>query len=120
VALATAGLWRHLPAAWLVVGVAGALTTWDLDNFAARLGRYAPRPDHARLVKDHLRRLLMVTGAGVALGEAALKIRLTLSLGVVMGLGLLAFFLLMKAARLLADDENDAPASNPSGTDRLA
>ncbi len=117
VALSAAGLWRQLPAAWLVVAVAAALAAWDLDSFAARLARFAPGPDHARLVKDHLVRLLLVVGAGIALGEVSLVIRLTLGLGVVMGLGLLAFLILTQAARLLAGDGGEAPASKPDGSD---
>ena len=104
VTLAVGGLWLNLPAAWLVAGVAAALTTWDLDNFAAQLGRFEPRPDHAGLVKNHLGRLLIVTGVGLVLGEAALVTRLTLGLGVVVGLGVLAFIILTQAARLLGGD----------------
>ena len=111
VMLAAYGLWHQAPAAWLVVGVAAALVTWDLDGFAARLAPYAPLPDEARLVRLHLVRLLLVAGAGVGLGEAALHLRLTLGLGVAAGLGLLAFLFLTQAARRLGRDEEPPPGA---------
>jgi hypothetical protein len=104
---AVAGLWRNLPAAWLVAIVAATLAAWDLDSFAARLRRFEPRPDHAGLVKNHLGRLLAVTGLGVILGEAALSLRLRLSLGGVAVIGLLAFIILLQGMRLLGRDTQE-------------
>jgi hypothetical protein len=103
VLLAVNGLWHNLAAEWLVAGVAAALAAWDLDGFAARLALFEPRPEHARLIRSHLGRLALVTGVGLALGEVALRLRLTLGVSLVVGLGLLAFFLLIQAARLLAE-----------------
>jgi hypothetical protein len=99
------GLWRSLPAEWLVAGVAAAVVAWDLDGFAARLARFERRPEHARLIRNHLGRLLLVAGVGLVLGEVALRLTLSLGLGLVVGLGLLAFFLLVQAARLLSEAE---------------
>jgi len=104
VGCAVAGLWRNLPAAWLVADVAAALAAWDLDGFAARLARYEPRRDEPRLVANHVGRLLGVTGLGVILGEAALVLRLALGLGEVAAVALLAFILLLQGMRLLDGD----------------
>ncbi len=104
VGCAAAGLWLDVPAAWLVAGVAAALAAWDLDGFAARLARYEPRPDQSQLVKIHLERLLAVMGPGVILGEAALLLRLTLGLGVVAVVGILALVILLLGMRLLGGD----------------
>jgi hypothetical protein len=106
---AVSGLWRHLPAAALVVVMALALAAWDLDGFAARLARFQPRRDQSQFVKNHLARLLVVIGIGMALGEAALLLRLSLGLGWVAALGLLAVFILLQALRLLGGEEA-APA----------
>jgi hypothetical protein len=107
VGCAVAGLLRDVPVAGLVVGVAAVLAAWDLDGFAARLGRFEPRPDQAKLVKHHLQRLAVVIGLGVILGEAALTLRLTLGLGGVAALGLLAVIILLQAVRLLGGETEE-------------
>jgi hypothetical protein len=112
VGCAAVGLWRNLPVAWLVVGVAAALATWDLDGFAARLARYEPLPDQTPLVTNHLGRLLAVTGLGVVLGEAALTLRLALGPGEVAAAGLLAFIILLLGMRLLGGDSEERVKSN--------
>jgi hypothetical protein len=104
---AVAGLWRNLPAAWLVASVAIALAAWDLNGFAARLARYEQRPDETRLVKNHVGRLLGVTGLGVILGEVALTLRLALGLGGLALVGLLAFIILLQGMRLLGGDSEE-------------
>jgi hypothetical protein len=101
--VAVNGLWHGLPAVWLVAGIAAALCAWDLDSFAVRLARFEPRPEHARLVRSHLARLLLVNGAGLILGEAALRLRITLGVSLTVGLGLVAFVILTQAARLLGE-----------------
>jgi hypothetical protein len=108
VGCAVVELWRNVPAAWLVAGVAVALAAWDLDGFAARLARYEPRPDRKQLVKNHLGRLLGVIGLGLILGEVALALRLALSLGEVAAVGLLAIGILLVGMRLLGGDSGNA------------
>ncbi len=112
VGCAVAGLWRNVPAAWLVAGVAAALAAWDLDGLAGRLARYGPSPDQTQLVKNHLGRLLGVIGPGVILGEAALVLRLTLGLGWVALAGLMAFVILLVGMRLLGEDSQAAVKKN--------
>lgn len=114
VGVAAGGLWGHLPATGLVVCVAAALGAWDLDGLASRLAQFNPRPEYARLVRNHVGRLLVVLGAGVALGEAALWFRFTLGFGLVLGLGFLAFLILTQAARLLMGE------AAPEGRGRAA
>jgi len=109
---AAAGLWRDVPTAWTVAGVAVALAAWDLDGFAARLARYEPCPDQTQLVINRLGRLLGVIGPGIILGEAALVFRLTLGLGVLAALGLSAFILLLLGMRLLGGDSQRPAKKN--------
>jgi hypothetical protein len=104
---AVVGLVRNFPAGWLVVEVAAALAAWDLDGFTAHLARFAPHPDQAQLVKNHLGRLLAVIGLGVILGEAALALRLSLDLGWVSALGILAMVILLQAVRQLGGEPDE-------------
>jgi hypothetical protein len=115
VGCAVVGLLRAMPAAGLVAAVAAALAAWDLDGFAAQLARFEPRPDQGPLVKNHLGRLLAVTGLGVVLGEAALGLRLALGLGWVAALGLLAVIILLQAVRLLGGEAEEQVKKNDVG-----
>jgi len=101
--LAVNGLWHQLSADWLVGAVTAALCAWDLDGLAVRLARFEPRPEHSRLVQSHVARLLMLMGAGLVVGEAALRIRITLGVSLAVGLGLVVFILLRQAAQVLAE-----------------
>jgi hypothetical protein len=101
---AVVGLVRGFPAGGLVIGVAAALAAWDLDGFAAYLARFGPNPEQTPLLKKHLGRLLVVLGGGVILGEAALVLRVTLSLGWVATLGILAMVILLQAVRQLGGE----------------
>jgi hypothetical protein len=115
VGCAVVGLWRNMPPAGLVAAVAAALAAWDLDGFAAKLARFEPHPDQSLLVKNHLGRLLAVTGLGIILGEAALGLRLALGLGWLAGLGLLAVFILLQAVRLLGRETEEQVKKNDVG-----
>ncbi len=109
---AAAGLWRDVPAAWLVAGVAAALAAWDLAGLASRLARYEPHPGQTQLVKNHLGRLLGVLGPGVILGEAALLVRLTLGLGLVALAGLMTVVILLLGMRVLGADSQGPVKKN--------
>jgi hypothetical protein len=98
---ANGALWYHLSPAGLLVVICATLAAWDLDEFSARLKRYHDSAYAAALWREHLRRLLVVLGAGLALGWAALNLDLALSFGVTVLLTVLAFFGLAQAARML-------------------
>jgi len=90
VVAAAVGLWMSLPAGWMLAGVVAALSAWDLDYFARRLGsveRVEMRPALERL---HLRRLVSVDGLGLLLAGMALVVQYKLSFDVVLVLGLVA------------------------------
>ncbi len=109
VLLAAGSLWHLAPATWLVVVAGAALVTWDLEGLAVRLAGYAAVPEEARLVGAHLRRQLLLAGAGIAFGEVALHVRLTLGLGLVAALGVLVAVLLTLAARQLGAQASGPP-----------
>lgn len=112
---AAAGLWNNLPAAGLIVAVAAGLAAWDLDGLTARLARFEPQPEQTQLVKNHLRRLLIILGLGVILGEAAIAFRFAWSLEAVAALGLLAVLLLLLALRLLDRDTDERAKDHDAG-----
>ena len=98
----------HLAAGWMLIGLTGALTAWDLDGFLHRL-RSVKRMDAAArrdLEYRHLRRLLVVDGLGLLLAAVALGIRLELKLGVVLLVGLLAALGLSRALDFLSRESH--------------
>ena len=90
VAAAAIGLWRGLPAGWMLVGVVAALSAWDLDHFARRLSSVERVEMRPALEQRHLRRLAMVDGLGLLLAGVALVVRYKFSFGVALVLGLVA------------------------------
>jgi hypothetical protein len=101
VGAAAVGTWLGVGAGWTLPGVVAALSAWDLDHFARRLGG-AGRVEGAReLERRHLRQLLIVDGAGLLLGAVALGIELKYGLGVALLLGLLAVLCLSWAIGFL-------------------
>jgi hypothetical protein len=102
VGAAAVGIWLGVGAGWTLPGVVAALSAWDLDHFARRLGG-AGRVEGAReLERRHLRQLLIVDGAGLLLGAVALGIKLKYGLGVALLLWLLAVLSLSRAIGFLS------------------
>jgi hypothetical protein len=102
VGAAAVGTWLGVGAGWTLPGVVAALSAWDLDHFARRLGG-AGRVVGARdMERHHLRRLLIVDGAGLLLAAVALGIKLKFGLGVALLLGLLAVLSLSRAIGFLS------------------
>jgi hypothetical protein len=114
--------------AWTLAGITAALIAWDLQHFVAHIragerdetppaeaaaedtdpagaleAATAERLDaHRRaLTRVHLQRLAIVSGAGLLLSVLALTIRLTLSFGVIVVLGLVAIYALSRLIRYL-------------------
>ena len=90
VVAAAIGLWRGLPAGWMLVGVVAALSAWDLDHFARRLSSVERVEMRPALEQRHLRRLAMVDSLGLLLAGVALVVRYKFSFGVALVLGLVA------------------------------
>lgn len=90
VVLAAGGVIGGAASSWMLVAVVGALFAWDLDDWIWRqqsigLDRVPPI-----LKRQHLSRLLAVTGIGLCLAFIPLLISLRLSFGMVLLMGLLA------------------------------
>jgi len=97
VVIAAVGLGMRLWDGWMLAGVVGALSAWDLDHFARRLrGPGKVEGAHA-LERRHLQRLLIVDGAGLLLGAVALRARIELGFGAALLLGVLATLGLTRA-----------------------
>ncbi len=93
------GVWLGMGAVWMLVGVVAALSAWDLEHFARRLGA-AGRIDRAwDLQRNHLLRLLMVDALGLVLGGVALSVRIPLGFGAAVLLAALAVFAMTRAIR---------------------
>ncbi|GEM_PF-807867 len=121
---------------WLLVGITAALIAWDLHHFiqhmrlneqqtpdsersetntadteteveAVRLDTRARLEAEARVLeREHLRRLAIVSGLGLLLGTLALTIRLTLSFGVIVVLGVIAIFALSRLIHYLRQESD--------------
>lgn len=90
VGAAAFGLWLGLEAGWMVFGVVAALSAWDLDHFARRLGQAGQVEKMRRLEAVHLRRLAVVDGVALLTATVALGIRVELGFGMALLLGGLA------------------------------
>jgi hypothetical protein len=87
VGAAFAALKGFLPGLMLVVLVA-VLSAWDLVSMLARFGRVKKEAVEGGIERRHLYRLAAVDGIGLLLGSAGLLLKLNLSFGVELLLGL--------------------------------
>jgi hypothetical protein len=84
------GLWIVLNPILLVCGLVAALTAWDLERFHQRIERIDRIEMEKLVIRKHLMRLGVVNGAGLAVGIAALMLRINLDLFWILVLGLIA------------------------------
>jgi hypothetical protein len=99
--LAVVGLFFDLSVGWALLALVAALTAWDLDHLARRLGS-VQGTEQARLVEArHVQRLLVVDAMAVLLAILALEIEFELSFTSALLLGLVAIFGLGQVVRLL-------------------
>lgn len=121
---------------WLLVGMTAALIAWDLHCFTQHMRvNEQPTPVNERtetttadteadadtvhldtrarleveahaLERAHLRRLAIVSGLGLLLGALALTIKLTLSFGVIVVLGVIAIFALSRLIHYLRQESD--------------
>jgi hypothetical protein len=103
VGLCAFGALSRVPPGWGLVGVVAALAAWDLSAFAGRLARAGHVVDEPALWRAHLRRLGPLLGAGLALGTVALLLRLNLSFGWALLLGIVAVVALSRAVASLRE-----------------
>jgi len=97
---AAVGVWWSVPAGWMLAGTVAALAAWDLARFDRRLAHVEQITGERQLRRDHLQRLLLVTGLGLGFGALALSIQFELSLGWAILLGLLAVIGLSRIIRV--------------------
>lgn len=74
----------------LAVGLIGAVSAWDLGEFAREVWRADAVEQEETLTRRHLRRLLTVDGLGLLLVLVTMAIEIRLSFGVALLLGLVA------------------------------
>jgi hypothetical protein len=98
---ATVGLWLGVGGGWALAGVVAALAAWDLDRFTQRMRMAGRAVDADVLERRHLRRLSVVSGAGLLLGVVALSVRVRLGFAAAFLLGLLAVLGLSRAVSFL-------------------
>jgi hypothetical protein len=101
VLLAAAGLLLGLGPGWMLLGLVAALTAWDLDGFLRRLDSVEWVERRSEVERRHLLRLLLVDALGLALAALALGVRLDLSFGYLILLGLVAAWGLGRAVGFL-------------------
>jgi hypothetical protein len=101
VLMAILGIWLAVPGEWLLLGWVAALSAWDLEHFARNMADAGYVEDAQGLERSHLRRLLIVDGLAVLLGELALRIKVKIGFGAVFVLALLAVLGLSQAIRFL-------------------
>jgi hypothetical protein len=101
VGVAAVGMWLDLAAGWMLVGLVSALSAWDLSAFASWLERVQSAEKAQMLLREHLRRLLVVDVVGVLLAGAALFIRLRLGLALMLLLATVLFLGVSRAVSFL-------------------
>jgi len=89
VSLAAFGVWWNLSPFWMLASVIAALVAWDLMDFSQRLARISEVKGEFELRQAHLRRVFSVASLGFVLGGMALSLRVELTLGWAIFLGLL-------------------------------
>jgi hypothetical protein len=100
------GLLRGLPTLLGLITVAAALISWDLHYFRQRLAKVDHIEAEGALVKEHLQRLFVVVGLGVAAGGLALLIRVSYGAGILFLLGLILVFGLSRAVSYLRKESD--------------
>jgi hypothetical protein len=99
--VAAVGMWLDLAAAGMLAGLVCALSAWDLSAFVRWLTSVQSAEKAELLLRQHLRRLLVVDVVGVLLAGAALFIRLRLGLALMLLLGLVLFVGVSRAISFL-------------------
>jgi hypothetical protein len=99
--VAAAGMWLDLAPGWMLAGVVWALSAWDLSTFTRWVASVQTAEKARVLLRQHLRRLLIVDVVGALLAGAALAIRLRLGLALMLLLGLVLFLGVSRAIRFL-------------------
>ena len=92
VGLAVIGMWQELPFGWMLLGIIGALATWDMENFQQRMGVVESVEHRELMERKYLQRLLIIEGSGAIFTLAAVSLTVNFSFSSALLLGLLAMF----------------------------
>jgi hypothetical protein len=85
------GVWLGYPTVWMVLGAVGGLLSWDLSDFARRLGYASPMDDTRSMERRHLERAGIVAALGLGLALLSTILRFErLAFEVAVGLLILA------------------------------
>jgi hypothetical protein len=95
------GMLLRLPPGWMLAGLVGAVSAWDLEYFARRVRSVGEEVADRRLERQHLVRLAVVMGAGMAAAGGALLLRARFRLGVGLLAGLVALLALTQVIGFL-------------------
>ena len=94
-------VWRDNSAVLALAATTFALASWDLHAYRQRLTSVESVPAPRAHTIEHLRRLVLALGVGLALGLLGMWVRIDTGVGVVAGLILLAAVGLTGAIRFL-------------------
>jgi len=119
VIIAAVGLGMSVRNIWMLTGVVGALSAWDLDHFAQQMRESGQVKGARALERRHLQRLLIVGGASLLLGAVALGARVEFSFGVAMLLGVLATLGLTRAVGFLRRQGTGSASLRRAGDQRI-
>ncbi|MBN1979019.1 MAG: hypothetical protein JW918_16585 [Anaerolineae bacterium] len=119
VIIAAVGLGMSLRGIWMLAGVVGALSAWDLDHFAHQLRKSGQVKGARTLERRHLQRLLIVDGASLLLGAVALGARIEFSFGAALLLGALATLGLTRAIGFLRRQGEGSADPRRTGDQRI-
>ncbi|MFN2273076.1 MAG: hypothetical protein ACK2US_19715 [Anaerolineae bacterium] len=119
VIIAAAGLGMSVRGIWMLAGVVGALSAWDLDHFARQMRESGQVKGARALERRHLQRLLIVDGASLLLGAVALGARVEFSFGVALLLGVLATLGLTQAIGFLKRQGEGSAGLRRTGDQRI-
>ena len=106
VGLAVIGMWQELPFGWMLLGIIGALATWDMENFQQRMGVVESVEHRELMERKYLQRLLIIEGSGAIFTLAAVSLTVNFSFGSALLLGLLAMFGLSRTIGFMRRESN--------------
>lgn len=89
---ASYSVWKGISPVLMLVVVVAALSAWDLESLAGRLGQVKASVVDPGIERRHLSRLAVIDGASLVLGGVAMVIKISLSLGVILFLGVVAAY----------------------------
>jgi|GEM_PF-525792 len=98
---AAGGIGLAAPPLWSLVGLAAALSGWDLERFTRQLLSAGQVLEPQRHIRRHVLRLAALVVLGLGLGWAALNFRVDLEFGVALALSVLAVLGLAQGIRHL-------------------